>query len=224
MEIKIDNYSKKFRSDYVLRNITYTFTGGRIYGLYGKNGSGKTMLMRAISGLIFPSEGCVKINGEELRKERDFPESLGLLLENPYFLTQYTGYQNLKLLASIKNKIGDEDIVHALERVGLEAADKRKVRKYSLGMKQRLGIAAAIMEEPDILLLDEPFNAIDEGGLQLIRDILAANVYTVDWSGNYVLLFSIDCQWKPKGAGRTGKGSEKCLSELGCSHCSRTDL
>ena len=122
MEIKIDNYSKKFRSDYVLRNITYTFTGGRIYGLYGKNGSGKTMLMRAISGLIFPSEGCVKINGEELRKERDFPESLGLLLENPYFLTQYTGYQNLKLLASIKNKIGDEDIVHALERVGLEAA------------------------------------------------------------------------------------------------------
>ena len=173
MEIKIDNYSKKFRSDYVLRNITYTFTGGRIYGLYGKNGSGKTMLMRAISGLIFPSEGCVKINGEELRKERDFPESLGLLLENPYFLTQYTGYQNLKLLASIKNKIGDEDIVHALERVGLEAADKRKVRKYSLGMKQRLGIAAAIMEEPDILLLDEPFNAVDEGGLQLIRDILA---------------------------------------------------
>lgn len=174
MEIKLENYSKSFRGDCILNRINYTFTDGKIYGLYGKNGSGKTMLMRAISGLIFPSEGRVFINGEELRKERDFPESLGILLENPHFLPQYTGFQNLKLLASIRNKISDESINDTLQSVGLDPEDKRRVRKYSLGMKQRLGIAAAVMENPDILLLDEPFNAIDEGGLQLIRDIINA--------------------------------------------------
>lgn len=173
MEIIIDNYTKIFKpNNVVLEKINYRFRGGRIYGLYGKNGSGKTMLMRAISGLIFPTEGKVLIDDKELRKDIDFPESIGVLLENPNFLNHYTGFNNLKLLAAIKNRISDDDIKNYLEKVGLDSNDKRKVKKYSLGMKQRLGIAAAIMENPDILLLDEPFNAIDENSYDLIRNII----------------------------------------------------
>lgn len=190
MEIRIENYSKTMKGECILNNIQCTFTGGKIYGLYGKNGSGKTMLMRAISGLIFPTEGRVFINDEELRKERDFPESIGLLLETPYFLPQYTGFQNLKLLAAIKNVITDEEIRATLRKVGLNPEDKRKVRKYSLGMKQRLGIASAVMEKPDVLLLDEPFNAIDEGSLQLIRNI----IYSFKEEGKIVIIACHDME------------------------------
>lgn len=173
MEIIIDNYTKIFKpNNVVLNQINYRFEGGRVYGLYGKNGSGKTMLMRAISGLIFPTEGKVLIDNKELRKDIDFPDSIGVLLENPYFLNYYNGFDNLRLLAAIKNRISDDDIKKCLEKVGLDPNEKKKVKKYSLGMKQRLGIAAAIMEKPDILLLDEPFNAIDENSYDLIRNII----------------------------------------------------
>lgn len=173
MEIVIENYTKRFmRDSVVLDDINYKFVGGKIYGLYGKNGSGKTMLMRAISGLIFPTQGRVIVNGEELRNNRDFPENIGILLENPFFIPHYTGYDNLKLLASIKNIISEEELRDSLISVGLDPTDKKKVKKYSLGMKQRLGIAAAIMEKPDILLLDEPFNAIDENSYDMVRRIL----------------------------------------------------
>lgn len=161
-----------YQNTVILNNINYRFESGKIYGLKGKNGSGKTMLMRGISGLIRRTSGKIIINGEELEKDISFPRSVGVLIENPAFLSEETGFWNLKILAKLQNKINDDDIRKTIERVGLDPDDKRKYRKYSLGMKQRLGIAAAIMEKPDIILLDEPINALDESGAMLIRDIL----------------------------------------------------
>lgn len=132
------------------------------------------MLMRLISGLIRPTSGQVIVNGEVLGKDIDFPSSIGLLIENPVFLPYYTGQKNLELLAEIKNKITTEEVQKTIEQVGLDPQDKRSFRKYSLGMKQRLGIAAAIMEKPEILVLDEPFNALDESGVEKIKMIIKA--------------------------------------------------
>ena len=172
--IQIENMSKKIRDRVVLDGIDYTFRDGMTYGLKGINGSGKTMLMRAVGGLIYPTQGRVLIDGKELGKEISFPEDIGLLIENPAFLDAYTGYGNLELLASLNGRAGDEEILEILEKVGLDPDDTRKYRKYSLGMKQRLGIAAALMEKPKILLLDEPFNALDTDGVarfsRLIRE------------------------------------------------------
>ena len=145
---------------------------GRVYGLMGPNGSGKTMLMRLACGLILPSSGSVEIDGKRLGRDMDFPESVGLLIESPAFLPSYTGYKNLELLASIKGRVSAEDLRNALRDVGLEPADKRKYRKYSLGMKQRLGLAAAIMEKPDLLILDEPTNALDREGVKLVPELV----------------------------------------------------
>ena len=172
--IQIENMSKKIRDRVVLDGIDYTFRDGMTYGLKGINGSGKTMLMRVVSGLIYPTEGRVLVDGKELGKDVSFPESIGILIENPVFLDAYTGFGNLKLLASLNDRAGDEDIREILQKVGLDPDDTRKYRKYSLGMKQRLGIAAALMEKPKILLLDEPFNALDTDGVarfsKLIRE------------------------------------------------------
>ena len=172
MEVIVENYTKILKKQKVLDCVNCSFSGGHIYGLHGKNGSGKTMLLRAISGLLFPTNGSVTIDGKVLRKDIDFPDSVGLLLETPWFPPQYSGFVNLKILADIQGKITDDDICDTLLKVGLDPEDKRKVRKYSLGMKQRLGIAAAIMEKPALLLLDEPFNGIDEESIPMIRDIL----------------------------------------------------
>lgn len=172
MEIKITSLTKKIGKSVVLENINLEFKGGRIYGLRGKNGSGKTMLMRVISGLILPTSGNVEINGRILGKDMSFPESIGILLENPAFIDSFSGYRNLKALADINRLIGEEDIKETIQRVGLNPEDKKKYKKYSLGMKQRLGIAAAVMEEPEIILLDEPINALDESGVKEIRDLL----------------------------------------------------
>ncbi|MEE0058748.1 MAG: ATP-binding cassette domain-containing protein [[Bacteroides] pectinophilus] len=170
--VKIIHLSKRIRKRQILDDINIEMHGGRIYGFKGKNGAGKTMLMRAVCGLIIPTEGKIYINDELLGKDMSFPESIGVLLENPSFIDGYTGFKNLKLLASIKNRIDDEDIRLTLKKVGLDPDDKRTFRKYSLGMKQRLGIAAAIMENPDIVILDEPINALDDSGAELVRSIL----------------------------------------------------
>lgn len=172
MKIEINNISKKIGHAEILKNINLTFEGGKIYGLRGKNGSGKTMLMRAISGLIGITEGQILINGKELGKDISFPESIGVLIENPSFIDSFSGYRNLKALADLNQLIDEKTIKDVIRMVGLDPEDKKKYKKYSLGMKQRLGIAAAIMEKPEIILLDEPINALDEKGVIEIRDIL----------------------------------------------------
>lgn len=156
---------------FILDEINYEFHPGIIYGIHGRNGSGKTMLLRAIAGLIRPTRGEIKIGEKILHQDMDFPESIGVLIETPNFWKNYTGVKVLKTLASIKNVIGQREIEEILQKVGLDPKDSRTVRKYSLGMKQRLGIAQALMEQPDILLLDEPTNAIDKMGVQVVEDL-----------------------------------------------------
>lgn len=176
MIIQLEHISKTIAGAPILTDISYTFQGGLIYGLRGKNGCGKTMLMRSIAGLMKPTKGEIRINERILYKQIEVPDSIGILIENPAFLPEYTGYTNLEMLAGLKHRIGRDDICRTLLDVGLDPDDKRKVRKYSLGMKQRLGIAAAIMEKPEIILLDEPINAIDEKGVEELRRILRALV------------------------------------------------
>ena len=156
MEIKLEHVTKKIKGVPVLQDVTKTFTGGCIYGLSGKNGCGKTMLMRTMAGLIYPTSGVVKINGKTLGKDISFPPSMGLLIENPAFLRGYTGLENLEILAKVQGGVPQDEIRATLEQVGLAPDDRRKYYKYSLGMRQRLGIAAAIMGKPDIILLDDP--------------------------------------------------------------------
>ena len=172
MEIIVKSATKYIKKALILDDVNIQLTGGKIYGLKGPNGSGKTMLMRLLCGLIRPTSGEVWIDGKKLGKDMDFPESVGLLIENPAFLPNYTGYENLELLAQIRGKIGAEEICQSLLEVGLDPHDPRRYRKYSLGMKQRLGIAAAIMEKPDLLIVDEPTNALDDSGVEQICTIL----------------------------------------------------
>ncbi len=170
--IKIENYSKKIKDTVVLENINMVLNDGMIYGIQGENGSGKTMLMRGICGLIKGSEGCITIDGKVIGKDISFPEDIGVLIENPSFIPKYTGYKNLKLVADIQGKVDNEEIIKTLQKVGLKPDDKRTYKKYSLGMKQRLGIACAIMGTPKIIILDEPFNGLDEKGVLQIRDVI----------------------------------------------------
>lgn len=172
MKIEITNLKKVIKGTIVLDDINYTFSGGRIYGLCGKNGCGKTMLMRLIAGLIYPSSGTIRIKDKVLGKDISFPESVGMLIENPSFLNDYTGKQNLEMLAGLQKNVDKAEVRRVLEQVGLDPDDKRKFYKYSLGMRQRLGIAAAIMGSPELILLDEPINAIDTDGVQEIRAII----------------------------------------------------
>lgn len=170
--IKLENVSKKIKSNYVLQNVSYTFEDGKVYGLYGHNGSGKTMLLRAISGLIHPDQGVLYINGKQLHKEISFPEDTGIVIENMELLPRYSALDNLKLLAKIRKKATEKDMIAALKRVGLDPTSTKKVKKYSLGMKQRLNIAQAIFENQKIILLDEPTNALDESGVNFIYQII----------------------------------------------------
>lgn len=170
--IEITNATKSIKGHTVLDNITLTLESPNVIGFKGINGSGKTMLMRLICGLISPTSGNIFIDGTLLGKEISFPQSLGLLLENPAFIDDYSAFDNLKLLASIKGKATDEKILDSIERVGLSSTGKKKYKKYSLGMKQRLGIAAAIMEAPDIIILDEPTNSLDDSGVELVKEIV----------------------------------------------------
>lgn len=171
--IQIENVSKKIKKVKVINDISMTLSAGKVTGFRGVNGSGKTMLMRLITGLILPSEGTITINGKQLGKEITFPESIGILLENPAFLDSYSGFQNLKMLASIRNEIDVKRIWEVLDKVGLDAkSSEKKYKSYSLGMKQRLGIAGAILEQPNILILDEPTNSLDTDGVELIKGII----------------------------------------------------
>lgn len=170
--VELKNYTKILKGSTVLSDITLNLEGGGIYGFYGQNGSGKSMLFRAITGLIHPTSGEVSVYGKKIGVDISFPESIGLVIESVGFWPFNTGFQNLKTLASIKGLIGDKEIKNALTRVGLDPHDKKVYNKYSLGMKQRLGIAQAVMERPELILLDEPTNALDEDGIRLVRDII----------------------------------------------------
>ncbi len=171
-KIKLEQICKKLSGNLVLDHIDLELESGCIYGFRGQNGSGKTMLMRCISGLILPNSGKVIINDKVLHQDIQVPESIGALIENPAFLSRYTGYTNLKMLASLAGKIKKEDIILALNRAGLDPDDKRTYKKYSLGMKQKLGLANAIMGEPDIVILDEPINALDEESVEHFKKVL----------------------------------------------------
>lgn len=172
MKVELKNVSKRLNDVTVLEDISLTLESGTIYGLKGKNGCGKTMLMRMMAGLIYPTSGTVSIDGEILHKDIATPRSIGILIENPAFLPGYTGQRNLELLAGLTGKADRTQIAKTMSRVGLDPNDKRTYRKYSLGMKQRLGIACALMECPDLILLDEPINAIDEKGVPKIWEAL----------------------------------------------------
>lgn len=171
-QINVKHISKAIHSQTVLNDISLELNSGKIYGFVGKNGSGKTMLFRAISGLMRIDSGEIMCDGQLLGKDIVVLPSVGIVLENAGLYMDKTGYQNLKYLASLKGNTTPEQIRNAIVRVGLDPDDKRTYRKYSLGMKQRIAIAQAIMEEPDVILLDEPTNALDAEGVQLIRNVI----------------------------------------------------
>lgn len=172
MYLEIKNLSKSISGKSILEHIDLEMDRGRIYGLRGKNGSGKTMLMRSICGLILPMEGTICINGEILHKDISFPRSIGALIENPGFIAEYSGFKNLSTLASIKKAVTTEEIRSLMQKMELDPDDKKKFKKYSLGMKQKIGIIAAIMEQPELIVLDEPINALDEKSVNIVKELL----------------------------------------------------
>lgn len=170
--IELRNVSKSFKGLSLFENLSVSFEKGKIYGIVGHNGSGKSVLFKMMCGFIFPDQGSVIVNGEELGKNKRFPKNFGIIIDKPGYLGDKTGFENLRYLADIQNKISDEKIKEILEKVGLGHTIMQKVKNYSLGMKQKLAIAQAIMEDQEILLLDEPFNGLDVDSVENIRDLL----------------------------------------------------
>lgn len=170
--IRVENVTKKFGEVTALNRVNISFEAGKIYGIIGRNGSGKTVLFKTMIGYLKPTAGRVVVGNREVGKDMDFADNMGIIIENPGFLSRYTGYKNLEYLASIRKIIGKEQIRESMEKVGLDPDSPKKVGKYSLGMRQRLGIAQAIMENPDILILDEPMNGLDNQGVEDVRNIL----------------------------------------------------
>lgn len=170
--IEVQNVVKRFRDQVVLKNVSISFEKGQIHGIVGRNGSGKTVLFKCICGLMHPEEGVILVNGKRVGRDVDMPEDIGAIIEAPGFLPNYSGYKNLRFLANIRRKIGKEEILNVLKTVRLDPESRKHVGKYSLGMRQRLGIAQAIMEDPEILILDEPMNGLDNAGVQDIRALL----------------------------------------------------
>lgn len=170
--IRVQNVSKDFGQERVLKCVTRDFESGKIHGIVGNNGSGKTVLMKCICGFLLPTEGKVIVNGKHIGKEVDFPSDLGLIIETPGFLPQMSGAKNLEILASLNRKIGLKEIAASIRRVGLDPMMSKPVGKYSLGMRQRLGIAQAIMENPALLVLDEPLNGLDKHGVVEMRTLI----------------------------------------------------
>ncbi|MEQ8154650.1 MAG: ATP-binding cassette domain-containing protein [Clostridiaceae bacterium] len=170
--IEIKNYSKRIKEYLILNHINLNIQKGKCYGFIGRNGSGKSMLFKAICGLIKSTKGYIKVNNKIVGKEVDFPDNVGMLIEYPGFLYDYSGFNNLKYLAAINNKISEQQIIDTMTLMELDYKSKKPVKKYSLGMKQRLGIAQAIMEDPSIIILDEPMNGLDRNGVVLVRKII----------------------------------------------------
>lgn len=170
--VNVENVTKYFKQEKVLDDVNMNLETGHIYGIVGKNGAGKTVLFKIIAGFIKPSSGKVTVAGKIIGVDRDFPDSLGLIIETPGFLSQYNAYQNLLYLANINNKISKEDIKEAIRMVGLDPDSNKKVGKFSLGMRQRLGIAQAIMENPNLIILDEPMNGLDKKGIEDVKELL----------------------------------------------------
>lgn len=170
--ISVQNLSKSFGQERVLKNVSRDFEKGKIHGIVGNNGSGKTVLMKCICGFLIPDGGSITVNGERVGVDVDFPRDMGLIIETPGFLPNMTGVKNLEILASLNKKIGLEEIATSIRRVGLDPLMKKPVGKYSLGMRQRLGIAQAIMENPSLLILDEPLNGLDKHGVTEMRQLI----------------------------------------------------
>jgi len=170
--IQLENLSKSFGEDMVLKHVSRDFEEGKIHGIVGNNGSGKTVMMKCVCGFLQPSQGRVFVNYKQVGKEVDFPENMGIIIETPGFLPNLSGLKNLELLASLQRRIHKEIIRQTIRRVGLDPDMKKPVGKYSLGMRQRLGIAQAIMEDPSLLVLDEPFNGLDKNGTGQMRTLI----------------------------------------------------
>lgn len=171
--IIIENVSKSFQGVKVINNVNVSFEKGKIHGIIGRNGSGKTVLIKMMCGFVKADTGTITINNKIIGEDIDFPENVGVIIETPGFLPHLSGYKNLSYLASLQGKIGKEEIKEAIKSVGLNPDDKKKVGKYSLGMRQRLGLAQAIMEDPELLILDEPMNALDKNGVKDVRNLLS---------------------------------------------------
>lgn len=172
LRIQAEHIYKSFGKEQVLTDVSLDVPAGSIVGVVGNNGSGKTVFMKCICGFLMPDRGKITVNGKAVGKECDFPESIGIIIETPGFIPELSGYRNLKILASLKGKIGKAEILEALKLVGLSDNRNKAVAKYSLGMRQRLGIAQAIMEDPDVLILDEPFNGLDKTTAAGMRSLL----------------------------------------------------
>lgn len=172
MKIEVKQVSKEFKKQMVLKDINVTFESGNIYGLIGRNGSGKSVFLKLLCALYCPTKGEILFDGENVIKEKKFPPSTGALIETPSFVGDLTGFENLKLLASIQKKIGEDEINQILKKVELYEEKDKKYSKYSLGMKQKLGIAQALMEDPDIIILDEPFSGVEDETARSLRNLL----------------------------------------------------
>lgn len=188
--IELHDLVKTFGQDTVLKGITRNFEAGRIHGIVGNNGSGKTVMFKCICGFLQPTSGKVFVNGKQIGKDVDFPEDLGLIIETPGFLPNLTGLKNLEILAALNNKIDLKQVADTIRRVGLDPLSRKPVGKYSLGMRQRLGIAQAIMEGPSLMILDEPMNGLDKHGVAEMRELFKS----LATDGRTILLASHNIQ------------------------------
>lgn len=195
----IDHASKFLHQKAVLQDVCLSMEAGHVYGLHGINGSGKTMLLRLMSGLMYADEGTVSWNGKALGRDLDFPLSMGLLIETPAFIDEFSGLRNLKLVAELKNTATLSDLQEAMKRFALDPEDNKKVSRYSLGMRQKLGLAMAFMEKPELILLDEPTNALDEEG----KDVLASEIRKSSRVGSLVVVASHERDFLNEVADRT---------------------